>query len=74
MTFAPYSLDTLPRMLPWVTSACMENPQTVAFRSGAGMMVLDQMVGDHTYCVPTKLLANRMALTTATMASKLESR
>lgn len=67
-------LRDLPHLPAWVTSRRAETFETVAFRSGAGLMVLDQLVGDHNYGVPMKLLANRMTLTAATATSKLESR
>jgi hypothetical protein len=46
----------------------------VAFRSGAALTVLDQLVSDPRYGVPVKLLANRLALRAATATSKLEGR
>jgi len=46
----------------------------VAFRSGAALTVLDQLVTDPRHGVPVKLLANRLALSAATATSKLEAR
>ncbi|GGO60515.1 Protein of unknown function [Roseovarius pacificus] len=66
--------DTLPRMPAWVTSVRAETPETVAFRSGAAFSVLDQLVTDPRHGVPVRLLANRLALSAATMTSKLEGR
>lgn len=66
--------DTLPRMPAWVTSVRAETPETVAFRSGAAFSVLDQLVTDPGHGVPVRLLANRLALSAATMTSKLEGR
>ena len=74
MTYAHDDFDSLPRMPSWVTSGCAETLETVAFRSGAALTVLDQLVGDPRHGVPLKLLANRLALSTATATSKLEGR
>ena len=49
----------------WVTSGRAETLETVAFRSGAALTVLDQLVGDPRHGVPAKLLANRLALSAA---------
>lgn len=65
---------TLPKLPYWVTSGRAETLETVAFRSGAALTVLDQLVSDPRYGVPLKLLANRLALTAATATSKLEGR
>ncbi|KZY04204.1 hypothetical protein A3721_16845 [Sulfitobacter sp. HI0023] len=46
----------------------------MAFRSGAALTVLDQLVSDARYGVPLKLLASRLALSAATVTSKLEGR
>ncbi|MBU3261759.1 DUF1403 family protein [Roseovarius sp. PS-C2] len=67
-------LNILPQLPGWVTSRCAETLETVAFRSGAALMVLDQLIGDPRYGVPVKLLANRLALSAATATSKLEGR
>jgi hypothetical protein len=78
MTYQPKSisddLTTLPKLPAWVTSGRAETPETVAFRSGAALTVLDQLVSDPRHGVPVKLLANRLALTGATTTSKLEGR
>ena len=66
--------DSLPRMPGWVTSGRVETLETVAFRSGAALAVLDQLIGDPRHGVPVKLLANRLALSAATATSKLEGR
>lgn len=50
----------------------METPETVAFRSGAALTGLDQLVSDPAQAVPLKLLAKLLALHVAT--SKLEGR
>lgn len=65
---------TLPKLPGWITSGRAETLETVAFRSGAALMVLDQLVGDPKYGVPVRLLANRLALTAAVTTSKLEGR
>ena len=65
---------TLPKLPSWITSTRAETLETVAFRSGAALMVLDQLVTGPTYGVPVKLLANHLALTAATATSKLEGR
>ncbi len=78
MTYQPIAIsDDLPKLpqLPgWVTSGRSETPETVAFRSGAGLTVLDQLVSDPRHGVPVKLLGNRLALSAARATSKLEGR
>ncbi len=67
-------LFDLPQLPSWVTSGRPETLESVAFRSGAALTVLDQLVNDPSHGVPLKLLANRMALSAATATSKLEGR
>lgn len=78
MTFQPATVSndliSLPKLPAWVTTGRAETLETVAFRSGAALMVLDQLVSDPSKGVPLKLLANRLALTAATATSKLEGR
>jgi hypothetical protein len=78
MTYQPTAISDDPIKLPhlpaWLTSGRAETPETVAFRSGAALTVLDQLFGDPRHGVPLKLLANRLALTAATATSKLEGR
>ena len=78
MTCQPATISDDPTKLPhlpaWVTSGRPETLETVAFRSGAVLTVLDQLVGDPRYGVPVKLLANRLALSAAAATSKLEGR
>jgi hypothetical protein len=78
MTYQPATisddLSTLPQLPGWVTSGRVETLETVAFRSGAALTVLDQLVSDPRYGVPVKLLANRLALRAATATSKVEGR
>ncbi len=78
MTYQPTAisndLTNLPNLPGWVTSGGAETFETVAFRSGAALTVLDQLVCDPRYGVPVKLLANRLALSAATATSKLEGR
>lgn len=78
MTYQPatisHDLTTLPQLPAWVTSGRVETLETVAFRSGAALTVLDQLIGDPRHGVPLKLLANRLALSAATANSKLEGR
>jgi len=78
MTYQPASLsgdlNTLPKLPGWVTSERAETPETVAFRSGTALTVLDQLVSDPSHGVPLKLLANLLALKAATATSKLEGR
>ena len=64
----------LPNLPGWVTSGRPETLETVAFRSGVALTVLDQLGSDARYGVPVKLLANRLALSAATATSKLEGR
>lgn len=68
------NLSALPQLPAWITSGRAETPETAAFRSGAALTVLDQLISDPEYGVPVKLLANRLALTSATATSKLEGR
>ncbi len=67
-------LKNLPKLQGWVTTRRAETLETVAFRSGAALTVLDQLISDESYGVPLKLLANRLALSAATATSKLEGR
>lgn len=46
----------------------------MAFRSGAALTVLAQLVADPGHGVPVKLLANRLALSASMATSKLEGR
>lgn len=78
MTYQPTAISddlaNLPRLPGWVTSGRPETLETVAFRSGAALTVLDQLVSEPTNGVPVKLLAKRLALSAATATSKLEGR
>ena len=78
MTYQPTATDdntdNLPKLPVWVTSGRAETLDTVAFRSGAALTVLDQLVSNARNGVPVKLLANRLALRAATSTSKLEGR
>jgi len=78
MTYQPSTISdnqiSLAKLPAWVTSQLPETPETVAFRSGAALMVLDQLISDPRHGVPIKLLANRLALSAATATSKLEGR
>lgn len=78
MTYQPVTisddLNTLPQLPGWVTSGRAETLETVAFRSGAALTVLDQLISDPKFGVPVKLVVNRLALSAATATSKLEGR
>ena len=78
MTYQPAALsddlNNLPKLPGWVTSGHAETLESVAFRSGAALTVLDQLVSDPAQAVPLKLLANQLALHAATATSKLEGR
>ena len=78
MTYQPTTisndLTTLPKLPGWVTSSRPETLEPVAFRSGAALTVLDQLVSVPRYGVPVRLLANRLALRAATATSKLDGR
>ncbi|WP_298937425.1 DUF1403 family protein [uncultured Ruegeria sp.] len=78
MTYHPTAISNdfknLPKLPTWVTTGRVETPETVAFRSGAMLTVLDQLLSDPTHGVPVKLLGNRLALSAATATSKLEGR
>lgn len=69
-----HDLDNLPKLPGWVTSGCAETLETVAFRSGVALTLLDQLVTDPRHGVSVNLLANRLALKAATATSKLEGR
>jgi len=66
--------NTLAQLPAWVTSGHAETLETVAFRSGAALTVLDQLIDNPRHGVPVKLLENRLALSAATATSKLEGR
>jgi hypothetical protein len=78
MTYQPAALSddlsTLPKLPSWVTSGRAETFESVAFRSGAALTVLDQLISDPSQAVPLKLIANQLALQAATATSKLEGR
>ncbi|MGQ3489333.1 DUF1403 family protein [Roseovarius pacificus] len=78
MTYQPTAISNdlgkLPHLPGWVTSGRAETFETVAFRSGAALTVLDQLICDPRYGVPVKLFANRLVLSAATATSKLEGR
>ena len=78
MTYQPTAIQndlrSLPQLPGWVTTERPETLETVAFRSGAALTVLDQLVSNAQYGVPLKLLANRLALNAATATSRLEGR
>ncbi|WP_298864751.1 DUF1403 family protein [uncultured Sulfitobacter sp.] len=67
-------LNTLPKLPAWITSGRAETFESVAFRSGSALTVLDALISDPTHGMPVKLLANRLALSAATASSKLEGR
>ncbi|MDU9005177.1 DUF1403 family protein [Sedimentitalea todarodis] len=66
--------STFPSLPVWAQSAPPRAPETVAFRSGASLSVLDAALRDPAAGVPLKLLANTLALRAATATSKLEGR
>ncbi len=78
MTYQPATvandLNILPKLPGWVTCGRAETLETVAFRSGAALTVLDQLFNDPRHGVPLRLLANRLALSASTATSKLEGR
>jgi hypothetical protein len=78
MTYQLTAIDddsiTLPKLPGWVTSGRAETLETVAFQSGAALLVLNQLLSDPIHGVPVKLLGNRLALKVATSTSKLEGR
>lgn len=67
-------LETLPRRPGWVSSKSLETTGIIAFQSGAALTVLDQLVTGPQHGMPLKLLANRLALSSAVATSKLEGR
>ncbi|MBY5935053.1 DUF1403 family protein [Tateyamaria omphalii] len=78
MTHHPLAIlndpNNLPQLPGWVTRERAETLATVAFRSGAALTVLDQLISGPGPGVPTRLLANGLALGAATATSKLEGR
>ena len=76
MSFAQTNIadapDTLPQMPPWVTSACAETLEDVAFLSGAALATLHLVVGHDD--VPHALLRDRLSLTTAEACVRLLGR
>ena len=65
-------LGNLPQLPDWIASGRAKTLENVAFRSGAALTVLDQLISDPTHGVPVKLLANRLALKAATAIPTLE--
>ena len=78
MTYQPTAIkddiSNLPNLPRWVTPRRAETLETVAFRSGAALTVLDQLVSDPRHGRATETPANRLALTAAAATSKLEGR
>lgn len=67
-------LNALPGRPRWIPSGRAQTPESVAFRSGAALVVLDQLIAGPCRDLPVRLFANRLALTAATATSKLEGR
>ena len=65
------SLQLLPR---WITLQRDEDPETVAFLSGAALATLDAVLRDPNGTFPCALLRDRMALDSAVACLKLEGR
>lgn len=65
------SLQLLPR---WITLQRDEDPETVAFLSGAALATLDAVLRDPNGTLPCALLRDRMALDSAVACLKLEGR
>ena len=65
------SLQLLPR---WITVQRDEDPETVAFLSGAALATLDAVLRDPNGTLPCALLRDRMALDSAVACLKLEGR
>ncbi|HDY95645.1 MAG: DUF1403 family protein [Sulfitobacter litoralis] len=65
------SLQLLPR---WITVQRDEDPETVAFLSGAALATLDTVLRDPNGTLPCALLRDRMALDSAVACLKLEGR
>lgn len=66
--------STFPSLPVWAKSTLPKTPETIAFLSGASLSALDAALRDPTVGVPQKLLANTLALRSATATSKLEGR
>ena len=64
--------ETLPRMPPWVTSACAETLEDVTFLSGAALATLHLVVGRAD--VPHALLRERLSLTASEACMRLLGR
>lgn len=78
MTYQPTDLcdDTasLAKLPQWVTFRDAQTLAGVAFRSGAALAVLDNVITDPAHSVPLKLLGKKLALKAAVATSKLEGR
>lgn len=78
MTYQPSvvleDLSKLTTVPAWATARPIETQESLAFRCGAACTVLDTLITSPIYGVPTRLLANRLALKAATSTSKLEGR
>ncbi|MEP5757797.1 MAG: DUF1403 family protein [Litoreibacter sp.] len=78
MTYQPTAIDdnsnNLPKLPAWVTAKRAETLETVAYRSGAALTVLDQLASDRAHGVPVKLLANRLGLKAAAVTSNSKAR
>lgn len=62
-------------MLPrWVTSACGQDTDSVAFTSGSALAMLDVVLRNAAGTLPSALLLDRMALNAAVACLKLENR
>ena len=78
MTYHPaYIRDDqgdLPRLPGWAAPGRADTAESVAFRSGAALTVLDRLVSGPAQGVPVTLLASRLSLSAATATSKIEGR
>lgn len=66
--------QTIHMLQRWVTSTSGQDPDSVAFTSGAALAMLDVVVRDPSGTLPGALLRDRMALEAAVACLKLENR
>ena len=64
----------LARLPQWVTTGHRDSVENVAFLSSAALTVLNALIGDPSEIVPSRLLANHLALKAAHATSRLEGR
>lgn len=71
---APEGPTISPKLPAWAGSGGAGTPESLAFRSGAALTILESLISEPEHAVPLRLLANRLALKAATNTSRLEGR